>query len=124
MAAGTYNFTIEQGTTVDKQITWKDPNGNPINLTGFTARMQIRSSVSSPTILHEFTTENGGITLGGATGVIHILASATVTAGWSWPANPSQVLASGVYDLELVSPTGVVTRLIEGTVTLDPEVTR
>jgi hypothetical protein len=126
MAAGTFSFTIEKGTTFSLPITWystpPDPiaeppvEGVPINLTGFTARMQVRATIDSPTILHSFTTENGGIVLGGAAGTVTLQASATITAGWSW--------TQGVYDLEIVSAGGIVTRLLKGTITLDPEVTR
>jgi hypothetical protein len=63
------------------------------------------------------TTENAGITLGGAAGTITLSATATVTAALTAP-------FSGVYDLELVSGGGVVTRLLEGVATVSPEVTR
>lgn len=126
MAAGSYSFTIEQGTTLNKVLTWKDNQvtPQPINLTGYTARMQVRPSQSSSTINHEFTTENGGITLGGALGTITITASAIITAGWTWTIPSGQTKPQGVYDLELVDGSGSVTRLIQGTITLDPEVTR
>ena len=32
MAAGRFNFTIEQGTTVDFEIQYQDASGNPIDL--------------------------------------------------------------------------------------------
>ena len=41
MAAGKYSFTIEQGSTVDFEIAYKDSNSDPIDLTSYTARMQI-----------------------------------------------------------------------------------
>ena len=34
MAAGTYDFEIEQGTTFNKEFLWKDVNEDPVNLTG------------------------------------------------------------------------------------------
>ena len=46
MAAGIYNFTLEQGTTFIRIFNYKDSNGNPINLNEATElRMQIRESV-------------------------------------------------------------------------------
>jgi hypothetical protein len=63
------------------------------------------------------TSENAGITLGDAAGTITLSATATVTAALTAP-------FSGVYDLELVSGGGVVTRLLEGSATISPEVTR
>lgn len=88
----------------------------PVNLTGFTARMQIRETVESTTILHTMTTENGGITLGGTVGTIALLISATDTAAFTFD--------SAVYDLEIISAGGVVTEVMSGTVTLGDEVTR
>ena len=47
MAAGKYSFTIEQGSTVDFEIVYKDSNSDPIDLTLYTARMQIMPSIGS-----------------------------------------------------------------------------
>lgn len=87
----------------------------PVNLTGYTARMNIRSTVDATTILHSLTTENSGIALGGAAGTVDLLISATNTALFTF--------GTAVYDLELISGT-VVTRLLSGNVTLSKEVTR
>jgi hypothetical protein len=116
MAAANYDITIEQGATFQLNIVWKAPNGTPIDLTGYTARMQVREKVSSTATLLSLTTENGGIALGGAAGTIAVTAAATLT--------DDITTKRGVYDLELVSSGGVVTRLIEGCVTISPEVTR
>jgi hypothetical protein len=43
MAAGKYNFTIEQGVTTTLEFQYKDENENPINLTGYSGKMQIKS---------------------------------------------------------------------------------
>lgn len=39
MAAGKYNFVIEQGSTLDFEIAYTDSNNNKIDLTGYTGRM-------------------------------------------------------------------------------------
>ena len=88
----------------------------PVNLTGFTARMQIRETVESTTVLHSLTTENGGITLGGAAGTIALTISATDTAAFTFD--------TAVYDLEVVSGGGVVTEVASGAVLTNDEVTR
>jgi hypothetical protein len=77
--------------------------------------MQVRSSFASDTAILNLTS-GSGITLGGTAGTILINATATTTAG----------VATGqyVYDLELVSGGSAVTRLIQGTFLVDPEVTR
>jgi hypothetical protein len=87
----------------------------PVNLTGYTARMNIRSTVDATTILQSLTTENGGIVLGGVAGTVDLLITATETALFTF--------RNAVYDLELISGT-VVTRLLSGNVTLSKEVTR
>ena len=56
MAAGIYNFTIEQGSTLVKQFTYKDTAGTVVNLDGYSVRMQIRDTIASPTFIASFTT--------------------------------------------------------------------
>ncbi len=43
MAASKYTFTVEQGTTTDFEIQWNDSDNQPIDLTGYEAKMQIKS---------------------------------------------------------------------------------
>lgn len=117
--AAALDIEIEQGATFQKSLVWKDSTGTPINLTGYTARMMVRLKISDAAPLLTFTTENGGIALGGALGTIDITGLATLTDA----IQTTKVLV-GVYDLELVSPTGVVTRLIEGAAVIIPQVTR
>lgn len=105
-----------QGSTFTLPITWKDENNAPINLTGYTARAQARERVDSPTAFINLTTENGGIALGGAAGTITLSMSAAATA--------SIVEESGVWDLEMIAPSGAVTRLLEGKISIAKEVTR
>ena len=116
MAAGTYDIFIEQGATFVKGILWKDSTNVPVNLTGYTARMQFRPSVNSNTVYFSCTTENGRITLGGALGTINISINADDTAEFEF--------ISAVYDLELESASGFVTRFLEGGVEVSKEVTR
>lgn len=113
---GQYDITIYQGATFSRMLTWKDANNVAINLSGYTARLQMRTSQDAAAPFITLTTENGGITLGGAAGTITLTISAATTAAITE--------SSGVYDLELVTSGGVVTRLIEGDVLLSKEVTR
>ena len=117
MALGnSFDLTINQGATFELTVTWKDSAGTAINLTGYSARMQVRETYSSSTSIVSLT-NGAGITLGGAAGTIAIVISATTTAALTAP-------FSGVYDLELVNAGGVVTRLLQGAATVTPEVTR
>lgn len=113
-APGTYDFTIYQGATFSRVVTWKDENEDAVNLTGYTARMQIRQRLTGDTLI-ALTTENGRVALGGTDGTVTLTIAATDTA---------DLTMGGVYDLELVSGAGVVTRLLQGNVTLSKEVTR
>ena len=113
MPAAKLNLTVEQGTTFTKRLTWRDKNKRPVPLTGYTARMQVRPSVTSAEVILELSTANGRITLG-AGGIIQLDLTPAETSA----------LKAGVYDLELTDISGRVTRLIEGKVTVSPEVTR
>lgn len=87
----------------------------PTSLSGFTARMQLRSKTTSDTVLLELTTGNGGIVLDTALGTVTITASATQTEALTF--------SSAVYSLEMVKA-GEVIQLLTGFITLDKEVTR
>lgn len=110
-----HDLCIPQGATFSRVIRWK-ADGVNVNLTGFTARAQIRPTPSSNTTTLSLTTENGRIALGGSAGTITLSISATDSAA----------LTAGryVYDLELVSAGGIVTRLLQGVVTVSANVTR
>lgn len=114
MAAGTLDFMIEQGATFNLLLTW-EINAVPVNLTGYTARLQARVDIEDTETILSLTT-GAGITLGGAAGTISLDQSAAQTA----------VLPNGeyVYDLELIASNGVVTRLVQGQLTVSAEVTR
>ena len=77
--------------------------------------MQIRETVDSTTTIHESTTANNEIVLGGIAGTITFSISAVTTAAFTFDC--------GVYDLELVNGNDV-TRLLRGDVVLSKEVTR
>jgi len=114
--AGTYNIVCDAGATLTRTLTWRDANDALVSLVGYTGRMQVRADVESTSTVLSLTTANGGLTLGGALGTILITVSST----------ESTTLTAGdyVYDLELVSGTGVVTRLVQGQFTVRAEVTR
>jgi len=115
VAAGTYHMKIEKGSTLSLVLTYTDANDAVINLSGYTARMQIRKRMNDSNAILEATTENGYITLGGSAGTVTISIPASVTATLD--------TVEAVYDIELVN-NSIVTRLVEGTVEVSPEVTR
>lgn len=116
MSAGKFDLPIEQGATLRHTFQLNDQNGALVDLTGYTAQMQIRQTVQSQVPLTTLTTENGGIVMGGANGQIELIISATQT---------SKLLTQyAVYDLKIIAPNGDVTRLLEGMVTVSAAVTR
>jgi len=114
--AGQYNIIADQGATFTRTVTWNDSSGSPVNLTGYSARMQVRQRYVSTSTVLSLSSPSSGITLGTSNGQITITASATVMAA----------IEAGEYryDLELVSLSGVVTRLLMGSFTVRAEVTR
>ena len=122
MIAGIYNITCEQGTDFSRSciLKYPDPTDSTgstyllYDLTGYTARMQIRRTLESASPEIELTTANSGIILGGAAGTIDIAMTNAQTAALD---------SDGIYDLEIVSGAGTVSRVIQGTFTLDLEVT-
>ena len=115
MTAGIYNTTIDQGSVWSVVLVYTDANNSPVNLTGYTAAMQLRQNYNSDTAALTLTTANGGITIVGATGTVTINATATQTGA----------LDPGfyVYDLELISGANI-SRLIQGQLTVAEQVTR
>lgn len=115
MAAADYDLLIEQGATFDLSIVWKDNAGTPIDITGYSARMQIRKTYDSAPVISLTSAVGGGIVLGGVDGTIDITISANTT--------DDITILRGRYDLEL-ELAGVVTRLIQGSVDISREVTK
>ena len=115
MTAGIYNINIKQGATFSKKIILYQTDGSTFDLTGYTARMDIREKISSSSSMISLTTENGRISITTPTdGSLYLLLSATET---------SLLTTNGVYDLELITGTTVLCPL-RGDVKLTLEVTR
>lgn len=109
------NLTIEQGTTFRYKFAWVDAKKRAINLTGFTARMQIKAAITDSAFLVELTTANSKLAISEPTGIVSLYLSDAETTAFTW--------SKGVYDIELISPTGDVYRMVSGSVTVSKEVT-
>jgi hypothetical protein len=129
--AARYTLRVDQGATFHRTIVWAEPlvdvdgnlildadgqvqQGDPIDLTGYTGRMKIRKAISEPTSMLSIDSGDGGIVLGGTNGTIQIVITDEQSAS---------LKTSGVYDLELESPGGEVTRILQGKVRVSAEVT-
>lgn len=116
MISGIYNMTIEQGSTYKLALCWKNSANNPIDMTNYTAKMQIRSSTGASVKLLEATTSSDEIVIYPLQGSINITIGHLQT---------SQLAPSvAVYDLEVSSPQGEVFKLLKGRVRIEGEVTR
>jgi Tfp pilus assembly PilM family ATPase len=114
MATGTYDIVAGQGETFNLSFT-VDNDGTVWNLSTYIGRMQVRQFAASTTTALDLSTTGGDITMS-ALGVVEITVSATEMAA----------VADGryVYDFEVESTGGEVTRLIGGKFIVTPEVTR
>jgi len=128
MSAGRYSFTIEQGATLDFELAYKDSDNNPVNLTGYQGRMQLRPSAGSDikyiTLSSSLDADGTGLNFSGSDG---LNPPTSGTIGVFISAESSSLLDFGeaVYDLELAtgSQFPIVTRLLEGQVRLSLNVT-
>lgn len=113
--AGLYDIVADQGATYSQVFTWKDSDGDPVSLVGWTGRMQVRTRVPTASTVLDITTGNGRMTLGGVAGTVTVTVSA---------ADMAEVPAGGYfYDIELVNGS-VVERLVMGSFTVRGEVSR
>ena len=118
MAAGKYDLYIEKGTSFERVLTLKESDNSIYDLTGFTAEMDVRETISSETTILSLTTEGSGaqISIDSEEGTITITIDKAVLTAITQ--------SEGVYDLEITDSEGLTTRLIEGKVFFSDEVTR
>jgi len=114
MTPGRYNMKCYQGSTFSLAPQWKI-DGTYVDVTGYTAAMDVKNSASSASSIIELTSSNGRITVGTTDGKFTLTISAADTT----------TLSAGqyVYDLEITAPDSTVTRLLEGGFTVYEGVT-
>jgi hypothetical protein len=119
MAASKYDFAIEQGTSFRLSLVYKDSEGNPVDLTGWCARLILKTNSGTTQI---YTTHNVDYNLykfiiDGINGKLTLLLPVSTTNNFTF--------ASAKYDLELQSPDDLyagggkyTTRIIYGIITI------
>jgi hypothetical protein len=106
------NLTVDQGTSFTSDVTVKDANGNAFDLTGYTANAKMAKGFASTRTRTTITTT---VAADATTGVVTLSLSSTVSAGLD--------AERYVYDLEITqTSSGNVTRVIEGIITVRPQV--
>lgn len=113
MPAAKYDITLEQNASWKKTILVSKENKQPKSLVGYTGKAQIRSTPESTLVLEEFHLE---FVEPRTSGRVSFSLSATETA--------ALVFTTAAYDLFIVSPTGIKSKLLKGSVTVVPSVTK
>lgn len=109
-----YDLVIEKGTDLSLPINLVDEDDAVISVVGYTAQLQVRPYRDSDTVLFEMSTTNSKINVSTGSVVLEFAQTDFATADW----------ASGVYDLEIQNLAGKRERIMQGTFSIDPEVTR
>jgi hypothetical protein len=128
MSAGRYSFTIEQGSTLNFELQYKNATGSAINLSGYSGKMQIKSNYAdnSPTIYLTLSSslqvDGTGLNFSGSNGSTPT-ASGSIGVFISAATSSLLTFDTALYDLEITSGS-IVTRILEGQVKLSKEVTR
>jgi hypothetical protein len=112
----TYNFKLNQGSDLRLPLVLKDASEALIDLTGYSCAMQVRTTKTNQTAIDTLTVKSGRITITPTEGKIDLIFPHSKTS--KYPAG------NVVYDIELTSPDGYVTRILEGTIKVSGEVTR
>jgi len=105
------NLFVDAGANYSNIITVAASNGQALDLTGYTVASQMRKSYQSSTA-YNFTAS----IYNAATGKVRLQLSDT----------QSSAIPAGrwLYDVEITSPSGTKTRVVEGIVTVSPQITQ
>ena len=128
MSAGKYALLIEQGATLKLDLVYKDSNNAAIDLRGYSGKLQIKDNYADSatttylTLSSSLNADGTGINFSGSSNSIPPVSG---TIGIVISAVSSSVLTfdTAYYDLEITSGS-IVTRLLQGTVKINKEVTR
>jgi uncharacterized protein YndB with AHSA1/START domain len=113
--AGQKNFEVDQNATFSFVVEYKDDNGNAIDLTGASAKMQIRDVKGGTKLAVTLTSPSGGIVINGPLGKVTVTLTPTQTNKLFYP--------KSVYDIMVVDTNANKIKLLEGFITLNRSVT-
>ena len=128
MPAGKYALLIEQGATLKLDLAYKDSNNAAIDLTGYSGKLQIKNNYADSatttylTLSSSLNADGTGINFSGSSNSISPV-SGTIGIVISAASSSALTFDTAYYDLEITSGS-VVTRLLQGTVQINKEVTR
>jgi len=113
--AGQKNFEVDQNATFTFIVEYKDNNGLPINLTGATAKMQVRDTKGGTKLAFSLTSPSGGIVIDPVNGKLTIKITPTQTNKLFYPKSS--------YDIMITDSNANKIKLLEGFMTLSRSVT-
>jgi hypothetical protein len=113
--AGQKNFEVDQNATFTFILEYKDSNGNAVDLTGASAKMQVRDTKGGTKLAFTLTSPLGGIVIDAPNGKLTVRMTPTQTNKLFYPKSS--------YDIMITDSNGVKTKLIEGFLTLSRSVT-
>jgi hypothetical protein len=112
--AGQKNWDVDQDTTFTFVVEYRDPDDSVIDLTGATAKMQVRDATAQK-LAFTLTSPGGGITINGELGKVTVRMTPTQTKKLFYP--------KSIYDLIVTDSNLVKTKLLGGYITLRRTVT-
>jgi len=123
MSAGKLDILIEQGASFELQMTLKDENGDPIDLTGHVFKGQVRKTYSETTVLAEmsFVLADQGTDPGKVTASLSDTLTSAIPVDEA--SGPDRPLSKYIYDIES-GYAGKRYRWLQGSASVSPEVTR
>jgi hypothetical protein len=144
MKAGNYDITLDQGSTFIFHLTYQNSSGVAIDISSYTAAMQVRRSVIDNDLILDISS-GGGVTGGGITGEFSVGGGSASSSSSGITLNGSTVGAAGTtgglyisidadtmknvpagnhrYDLEL-NNSGTINKILSGRFEVSGEITR
>jgi hypothetical protein len=113
--AGQKNFEVDQNATFSFVVEYKDESDNAIDLSGASAKMQIRDTKGGTKLAVTLTSPSGGITIDGPNGKLTVKMTPTQTSKIFYPKSS--------YDVMVIDSNGNKIKLLEGFMTLNRSVT-
>jgi len=113
--AGQKNWEVDQNATFRFVVEYKDTDGDPINLTGASAKMQVRDTKGGSKLAFSLTSPSGGIVITPLLGKLTIKMTPTQTNKLFYPKSS--------YDIMVTDSNANKIKLLEGFITLSRSVT-
>jgi hypothetical protein len=113
--SGQKNFEVDQNATFTFVIEYKDGDGNAIDLTGASAKMQVRDTKGGNKLAVTLSSLEGGILIDGPNGTLTVKMTPTQTNKLFYPKSS--------YDVMVIDSNLNKLKLLEGFLTLSRSVT-